>query len=463
MANTIQVKRGVFASLPTLAAGEFGFSTDTKQVHIGDGAANHEVVMHKLFDAQSLLAAVSDDTPVAVTVAEQRIVGRITSGNITALTAAEVLTLIGVDSGADVTGDNAPQAHHDLHDPEDGSDALDCAAASEIVGVQAAAEGSAHEFARGDHAHQIQHGIADNHLITVDDADAADNDFAKFTAGGLEGRSYSEVMADLSGQAGADFAMNTHKITGVVDPTGDQDAATKNYVDATLSGLDLHASCKLATAAALPACTAAGSGVGKTLTADAVGVLTVDGVATVLNDRILVKDQVTGADNGIYKVTTEGTAGVAFILTRATDFDADAEVTAGAFTFIEQGTANGDEGWILTTNDVITVDTTAMVFTQFSSAAAPTTTFVGLSDTPANYSGSTLKVARVNAGETAMEFVAFAATYLDDTAGGTDAEVAKAPTSNVMYDHGVATTGVHGAGANTILHSGSTIDGGAFA
>ena len=79
MANTIQVKRGLFASLPTLAAGEFGFSTDTKQIHIGDGAANHEVLMHKIFDANTILAADSDDTPAAVTVAEQRIVGRSTN------------------------------------------------------------------------------------------------------------------------------------------------------------------------------------------------------------------------------------------------------------------------------------------------------------------------------------------------------------------------------------------------
>lgn len=340
--NIIQVKRGAYGSLPTLAAGEFGFSTDAgaQKLHIGDGAANHEIVLHDLFNANTFLYATSDNTPQVKTRAE--------------------------------------------------------------------------------------------------------------------------TMALLSGQASADFAMNTHKVTGVVDPTADQDAATKNYVDAVLSGLDLHASCHLATAAALPACTASGSGVGKTLTANSVGVLTIDGVVVLLNDRILVKDQASGIDNGIYKVTTEGEAAVAFILTRATDFDANAEVTAGAFTFIEEGTANGDEGWILTTNATITIDTTALTFTQFSSAAAPVTTLVGLSDTPANYTGSGLYVARVNTGETALEFVAFAATYLDDTAGGVNAETGKASTANVMYDHAVATTGVHGAGANTLLHSASTVDGGAF-
>ena len=178
MANLIQIKRGLFSALPTLSAGELGFSTDTKQLHIGDGTDNHEVVMHKLFDAQTLLAAVTDDTPVAVSVGQQTVVGRITGGDIKALSIAEIRTLIGL--------------------PDD----------------------------------------------LVDDG---------------------------------------------------------------------------------------------------------------------------------------------------------------------------------------------------------------------------LKIVRVNTGETALEFVGFAATYLDDTAGGTDAELAKAPTSNVVYDHGVATTGVHGASGNTLLHSGSTIDGGAYA
>jgi len=160
-------------------------------------------------------------------------------------------------------------------------------------------------------------------------------------------------------------------VTAHADPTSALHIATKQYVDnVTTAGLDVKASCRVATAAALPACTAAGSGVGKTLTGNAVGVLTVDGVATVLNDRILVQDQVAGVDNGIYKVTTEGTAGVAFILTRATDADANTEVTAGLFTFIAEGTANADLGFILITNDPITVDTTALTFTEFTGVSA---------------------------------------------------------------------------------------------
>lgn len=264
MSNTLQIRRGVAASLPTGAAGEPLFTTDTYRLLIGDGAANHEVVMHDLFDAGTFLYAVSDNTPVVKTRAE--------------------------------------------------------------------------------------------------------------------------TLALLSGQASADFAMNTHKITGVTNPSSAQDAATKAYVDSVAQGLNVLTDARLATAAALPACTAAGSGVGKTLTANAVGVLTVDGVATVLNDRILVKDQVTAVDDGLYKVTTEGTAGVAFVLTRATDFDVKAEV-ASAFVFITSGTDYADTGWVCTNEpEAAVVDTNALTFAQFS-AAGHITAGTGLAKT-----GNTLAV-----------------------------------------------------------------------
>jgi hypothetical protein len=106
-------------------------------------------------------------------------------------------------------------AHKDTHDPQDGSDPLDCAAPSELVGVQAAAEGVAHEFARADHVHQIQHSIADNHLVTIDHAGVVNNDYAKFTVDGLEGRSYSEVLSDLSGRALAAFDWNAQNLINI--------------------------------------------------------------------------------------------------------------------------------------------------------------------------------------------------------------------------------------------------------
>jgi len=97
MSNTLKARRGTAAELVTLGAleaAEFGKTTDTHRVLIGDGVTNHEFVMHDLFDAQSIIAAVTDDTPVKLAVAEQTLVGRITSGNIDDLSAAQVNTLL---------------------------------------------------------------------------------------------------------------------------------------------------------------------------------------------------------------------------------------------------------------------------------------------------------------------------------------------------------------------------------
>ena len=138
-------------------------------------------------------------------VSDERILGRVSGadGVVEELTKTEVLTMINVANGADVTGDNAPKVHKDSHDPEDGGDALDCASPSELAGVQAAGEGSSHSFARSDHSHQVQHSIVDNHLITVDQADAASGEYARMTANGIESRSKSEAQADLGFYSGA--------------------------------------------------------------------------------------------------------------------------------------------------------------------------------------------------------------------------------------------------------------------
>lgn len=170
------------------------------------------------------------------------------------------------------------------------------------------------------------------------------------------------VALDGGGQLASNFA----------DPVAATDLATKGYVDGVATGLDVKSSVRLATAAALPANTAAGTGVGKTLTENANGALTVDGVAVAVGNRVLVKNEATGANNGIYTVTAAGGAGAPYVLTRATDSDSNAEVTAGLFTFVAEGTVNADTGWVLVTNDAIVVDTTALSFSQFSSTATNT-------------------------------------------------------------------------------------------
>ncbi len=156
-------------------------------------------------------------------------------------------------------------------------------------------------------------------------------------------------------------ALNSQRITGAADPSGAQDVATKNYVDAFVNGLDWKASVRAATTAALAAVTATTT----TLTANANGAIAaVDGVTLIQGDALLVKDQAAGAQNGIYTVTTVGSGGAPFVLTRRSDADASVEITAGMVVSVAEGTSNVDKAFILTTNDAITVGTTALVFSQ---------------------------------------------------------------------------------------------------
>ena len=155
--------------------------------------------------------------------------------------------------------------------------------------------------------------------------------------------------------AGADvdqLDMGTSRIVNMANPTAPQDAATKFYVDSVASGLDVKASVRVLPTADFSSYTPAGSGVAATLTAptDAASHNTQDGVLLAVSDRVLVATvggviTTPDPDNGIYTVFSLGNgAGTSFVLIRATDFDQDAEVTAGAFTFVEEGTANADTG-----------------------------------------------------------------------------------------------------------------------
>lgn len=158
-------------------------------------AYEENVILKSFLDAAGdIIYASGDNTPAILT----------------AGTDTYVLTLVaGVP---DWVSPAAPGAHKDTHDPEDGGDPLDCATPAELVGVQAAGEGSAHEFARADHDHQVQESFADDHLVTINAADIADGDIARFTAsGGLEGKTPAEVAALMAlddigvPDAGVDF------------------------------------------------------------------------------------------------------------------------------------------------------------------------------------------------------------------------------------------------------------------
>ena len=141
------------------------------------------------------------------------------------------------------------------------------------------------------------------------------------------------------------------------------------YVDQVAKGLDTTPSCKLATTANLSASYNNGSaGVGATLTSSSNGTLTLDSTATNLNDRILVKDQTDATENGIYTLTTLGDGSNPWVLTRATPEDQPAELSGGAFVFVEEGVLNANNGYTFTHTGAPTFGTTDLDVSQFSGA-----------------------------------------------------------------------------------------------
>ena len=170
----------------------------------------------------------------------------------------------------------------------------------------------------------------------------------------IDGNTISTTNTDgnltLSPNGTGTVDVGNSRITTVATPTGSTDAANKAYVDAQLQGLDVKQSVRVATTANGTLASAFANG------------QTVDGVSLSTGDRILLKNQSTGSENGIYTVNASGAP------TRATDFDANSEVTGGAFFFVEEGTVNADNGFALTNDGSITVGTTALTFTQFSGA-----------------------------------------------------------------------------------------------
>ena len=146
----------------------------------------------------------------------------------------------------------------------------------------------------------------------------------------------------------ASLDANSNKVINLATPTSSTDAANKAYVDSVSQGLDVKQSVRVSTTANIDLSTG--------LEASDV----IDGVTLVAGNRVLVKHQTSGADNGLYVVQSSGAA------VRADDANVSSEVTAGFFTFVEEGTLYGNTGWVLTTDNPITLGSTALTFTQFS-------------------------------------------------------------------------------------------------
>lgn len=207
----------------------------------------------------------------------------------------------------------------------------------------------------------------------------------------------------------ADLNANSHKITALGTPINSTDAANKAYVDSVSEGLHIHPSVRAATTTNV------------NIASDLESGDTLDGVILAAGDRVLVKNQLLAAENGIYVVQSTGAA------VRATDFDAPAEVDGGDFIFVtDGGTVNGNTGWVQTSTGVSVIGSDPIYFTQFSGAG----TYLagnGLTLTGNTFAIDTLTTVDLNSAQTltnkTLSNPTVAGLYLSDnniTVEGTD-------------------------------------------
>jgi hypothetical protein len=207
---------------------------------------------------------------------------------------------------------------------------------SRTLGSDDIAEGSTNKYFTDERAQDAIGNAVGNGLDYDDNTGAISVDPAEFALNAV-------------GAPTAAVSMATYKITSLGTPTDATDAATKAYVDSVTEGLHIHEAAVAATTANVNLANALENGD------------TLDGITLATGDRILVKNQTTTSENGIYVVQASGQP------TRATDFDTATEVDSGDFIFVYSGTINGSTGWVQT-NKPATIGTDPILFTQFSGA-----------------------------------------------------------------------------------------------
>ena len=387
MATRMQQRRGTASQWtsanPILNAGEMGWESDTNKFKIGDGT-NHWANLDYFIDQSSTVnpsfgtsiifegaTADSYETTLQVTdptddrtITLPNVSGTvITTGNLSDITDIGVFasTIVMEGSSADdfelTLSAGNPTADRTITFPDaTGTVALTSNIPAGIVTTSDSGTVTSTMIANGTIVNEdinASAAIALSKLAT--DPLARANHTGTQTASTIsdfDTQVRTSKVTDLAVPTGS-FSMNSQKITNLGTPSASTDAATVAYVDAATAGLNVHASVKTATTENITLATAVENGD------------TLDGVTLATGNRILVKNQTTKSENGVYVVAASGAP------SRADDYNSTPEVDAGDFIYVEAGTANGKTGWVQT-NVITTIGSDDIEFTQFSGAGTYT-------------------------------------------------------------------------------------------
>jgi hypothetical protein len=388
MAIKIQARRGTAAQWtstnPTLSAGEFGFETDTLKLKIGNGstawtslaytgltpteissavsaavAGVIDLAPGTLDTLNELAAAINDDPSFFSTIStalgtkQATVTGAattITSSDLTVsralvsnasgkvavstVTDTELGYVSGVTSAIQTQLGNKQDKVTDVSDTEIGY----------LNGVTSAIQTQIDAKASDTALSTLNDYVAAEIISVQDDLDAHNNDTSVHGVGTVVGTTDAQTLTNKT--MGDDLLMGGNQISGLGTPTQETHATTKGYVDSIAQGLHVHPSAVAATTANI------------NLTSG--GLLVVDGIQLVADNRVLVRAQTAPAQNGIYLAKVGAWV-------RADDYNSSAEIQGGDFTFVTGGTLYNSSGWVQT-DAVTTLGTDSIVFTQFSGA-----------------------------------------------------------------------------------------------
>lgn len=348
MANTIRIKRragGGSAGAPSsLANAELAFneSDDTLYYGKGTGGAGGTATTVEAIGGKGAFVGLSGDQTIAGNKTfSNTIVGSV-NGN--AATATKLATARAIALSGDATGtanfDGSAGATISTTLASTGVSAATYGTATQVAQVAVDVKGRITTASNVNITFPVTSVASKTGAVTLSTSDVSEGTNLYYTDARVRLNRLDQMAAPT-----ASVAFGNQKITGLADPTAAQDAATKNYVDLQVQGLDPKQSVRAASTANI---------------ASLSGTMTIDGVALVAGNRILVKDQSTQSANGVYVVAAGAWA-------RADDMSTwDEHVSA--YLFAEEGTVNADVGFYCTVNSGGTLGTTAITFTQFTGA-----------------------------------------------------------------------------------------------